>query len=84
MSWDITDHPECGVYEIARYFGVSKGRVSQYAEASWFPKPSSTLKMGRVWKSAQVKSAWLKHKTQMERHRPPTGYAADTTPEETS
>lgn len=73
----------CSVSEIARLMGVSKGRVSQYTAAKWFPKHLDKLDCGRVWWYPDVLSAWTAHKAKMERHRPPTGYAADDTPEET-
>lgn len=67
----------CGVYEIVQLTGVSKGRVSQYTNARWFPKPLDHLGMGRVWDYKQVVAAWEKHKIGLERHRPPTSFAAE-------
>lgn len=67
----------CSVYEIAQLMGVSKGRVSQYADAAWFPKPVDNIQSGRIWSYPEVVKAWTAHRSELERHRPPTGYAED-------
>lgn len=72
----------CSVYEIVRLTGVSKGRVSQYTNAGWFPAPVDKLGVGRVWNYPEVVAAWEAHKASLVRHRPPADYATDI-PKET-
>lgn len=73
----------CSVFEIARLMGVSKGRVSQYTNAKWFPAHVDKLGVGRIWDYAEVVAAWEAHKASTARHRPPADFAADVK-EETS
>lgn len=83
---DSTEDPNwnkkfCSVYEIAQLMGVTKGRVSQYTNDPWFPKPIDTLRTGRIWSYPQVVAAWTAHKASQTRHRPPADIGTPT-PEE--
>jgi len=52
------DAPEfVGVHELTTILGVSRQRVDQLARQDGFPEPVARLKVGRIWRTADV-SAW--------------------------
>jgi len=46
-----------GTSEVAALLGVSRQRVLMIAQQPGFPKPLAVLKMGNVWRGADVR-AW--------------------------
>lgn len=52
------DVPEfAGVHELTSILGVSRQRVDQLAHQKGFPAPVAHLKVGRIWRTADVR-AW--------------------------
>ena len=51
-----------GTSEVAAHLGVSRQRVLVIARRPDFPKPFAVLKMGNVWRGADVK-AWSAART---------------------
>lgn len=46
-----------GVHELTSILGVSRQRVDQLARQDGFPEPVARLKVGRIWRLADVQ-AW--------------------------
>ena len=46
-----------GTSEVAALLGISRQRVLVIARQPGFPKPLAVLKMGNVWRGAEVR-AW--------------------------
>lgn len=51
--------PLMGAAEIARYFGVSPGRVHQMATEAGFPEPYAVLSKGKVWRTEDIEE-WVR------------------------
>lgn len=51
-----------GTHEIAAMLGVTRSRVNQIARERGFPKPYGVLRMGKVWRRADVE-AWIRKRT---------------------
>ena len=46
-----------GAHEIRHMLGVSRQRLQQLAARPDFPEPAGTLRLGRVWRRAEI-TAW--------------------------
>ncbi len=54
-----------GAAEIAERLGVTTPRVHQIVAAdTTFPRPAATLRMGKVWKTAEVER-WIVKRNKM-------------------
>lgn len=51
----MTDLELMGTAEVAALLGVSRQRVLKLAERQDFPRPLAVLKMGIVWRGADVR-----------------------------
>ena len=47
--------------EVAAYLGISRQRVLVIARQPGFPKPLAVLKMGNIWRGADIR-AWAAHR----------------------
>ncbi len=50
-----------GAAEIQQMFGVSRQRVQQMVNRADFPEPEVTLKMGKVWRTDDVRTWAAEH-----------------------
>ncbi|GAA4596359.1 hypothetical protein GCM10023107_37320 [Actinoplanes octamycinicus] len=59
MTDAAADSALMGAWEIALRMGLSRQRVQQLAERPDFPAPVASLRMGRVWRTAEIE-LWLR------------------------
>ena len=51
-----------GTSEVAALLGLSRQRVLKIAERADFPRPLAVLKMGNVWRAADIRR-WAQDRT---------------------
>lgn len=51
-----------GAHEIGEMLGVTRSRANQLSRERGFPKPYGVLRMGKVWKRADIE-AWIRKRT---------------------
>ena len=52
-----------GTSEVATLLGISRQRVLKIAQQPGFPKPVAVLKMGNVWRGADIRRWVTKNRT---------------------
>lgn len=50
-----------GAHEIGEMLGVTRSRANQLSREVGFPKPYGVLRMGKVWRRADIE-AWMRKK----------------------
>ncbi len=68
----MTDEPELmGSAEVAELLGVCRQRVLQLAQQPGFPEPVAVLRLGKVWRAADI-HRWAGERGGRDKRPPPS------------